>query len=111
MITFKEYRSNAEDLNEGWVRKGLGLAYSRASKTHGDKATQDFTSMKRRLTPSLPKDADYPERIDRIEKSLVDLSDGMINLRKQIGSLVAMVNIAILLNERTDTELKKLTKR
>lgn len=48
--------------------------------------------------------------MDNLEKGLIEYSEGMINLRNQIGSLVSMVNLSILLSERTDKQIEDLTK-
>jgi len=115
MMGFKDFMDNEdllndEDLQEGrLVRKGLGLLYSRQSKTFGDKSVQHFNRVKQELSKPVP-DGDLEKRLDNLEKGFVELSQGMIQLRHQIGSLVSMVNISILLNERTDKQIKHLKK-
>ena len=86
MMGFKDFMDD-EELQEGrLIRKGLGLLYSRQSKSYGDKSVQHFNRVKQ------------------------ELSQGMVQLRNQIGSLVSMVNISILLSERTDQQMKRLKK-
>lgn len=115
MMGFKDFLDdedllNDEDLQEGrLVRKGLGLLYSRQSKTFGDKSVQHFNRVKQELSKPVP-DGDLEKRLDKIEKGFIELSQGMIQLRNQVGSLVSMVNISILLSERTDREIKQLRK-
>lgn len=109
MMGFKDFMDD-EDLQEGrLVRKGLGLLYSRQSKTFGDKSVQHFNRVKQELSKPVP-DGDLDKRLDNIEKGFIELSQGMIQLRNQIGSLVSMVNISILLSERTDQQMKRLKK-
>lgn len=110
MKSFKEFtQSNNDSLNENrFVRKGLGLAFARQSKTHGDKSVQNFKNLQRLLSnPS----KDINSKLDNIEKGLVEHAEGMINLRKQIGSVASMVNLAILMNERTNKQISKLSRK
>ena len=115
MMGFKDFMDNEdllhdEDLQEGrLVRKGLGLLYSRQSKTFGDKSVQHFNRVKQELSKPVP-DGDLEKRLDNLEKGFIELSQGMIQLRNQIGSLVGMVNISILMSERTDKQMKRLKK-
>jgi hypothetical protein len=115
MMGFKDFMNdedllNDEDLQEGrLVRKGLGLLYSRQSKTFGDKSVQHFNRVKQELSKPVP-DGDLDQRLDKLEKGFIELSQGMVQLRNQIGSLVSMVNISILLSERTDQQMKRLKK-
>jgi len=115
MMGFKDFMDNEdllhdEDLQEGrLVRKGLGLLYSRQSKSYGDKSVQHFNRVKQELSKPVP-DGDLDQRLDNLEKGFIELSQGMVQLRNQIGSLVSMVNISILLSERTDQQMKRLKK-
>ena len=107
MMGFKDFMDD-EELQEGrLIRKGLGLLYSRQSKSYGDKSVQHFNRVKQELSKPVP-DGDLDQRLDNLEKGFIVLSQGMVQLRNQIGSLVSMVNISILLSERTDQQMKRL---
>ena len=109
MMGFKDFMDD-EELQEGrLIRKGLGLLYSRQSKSYGDKSVQHFNRVKQELSKPVP-DGDLDKRLDNLEKGFIELSQGMIQLRNQIGSLVSMVSISILLSERTDQQMKRLKK-
>jgi len=109
MMGFKDFMDD-EELQEGrLIRKGLGLLYSRQSKTFGDKSVQHFNRVKQELSKPVPE-GDLDKRLDNLEKGFIELSEGMVQLRNQIGSLVSMVNISILLSERTDQQMKRLKK-
>jgi len=56
-------------------------------------------------------DGDVDKRLTRIENSLKDLSEGLQDTRKPLGSMTAMMNVIILLNERTDDQLKNIGKK
>ena len=115
MMGFKDFMDDEdlvhdEELQEGrLIRKGLGLLYSRQSKSYGDKSVQHFNRVKQELSKPVP-DGDLDQRLDNLEKGFIELSQGMVQLRNQIGSLVSMVNISILLSERTDQQMKRLKK-
>jgi len=106
MMRLKEFIESEDELldENRLVRKGLG----RQSKTHGDKSVQNFKNSQWLLSNS---SKDIEKRMDNLEKGLIEYSEGMINLRKQIGSLVSMVNLSILLSERTDKQISKLSKK
>ena len=109
MMGFKDFMDD-EELQEGrLIRKGLGLLYSRQSKSYGDKSVQHFNRVKQELSKPVPE-GDLDKRLDNLEKGFIELSEGMVQLRNQIGSLVSMVNISILLSERTDQQMKRLKK-
>ncbi len=92
------------------IRKGLGLAYGNASRTHGNNAVGNYKRMIQSLSRPVP-DGDVDKRLTRIENSLKDLSEGLQDTRKQLGSMTAMMNVIILLNERTDDQLKNIGKK
>lgn len=107
----KRDSDDSEDLQENrLVRKGLGLAYSSHARTHGNSAETNYKKMSQNLSGIVP-DGDIEKRLIRIENSLKDLSEGLINTRKQLGSMTAMMNVMILLNERTDDQLKNIGKK
>ena len=89
------------------VRKGLGLLYGRQSKTHGDSAVQNFKKIRQKMSGPT-KVEDRNEDLEKIKESIVELSEGMIDLRKQLGSMTAMLTVLVLLNERTDDQIKKV---
>lgn len=88
MMGFKDFMDD-EELQEGrLIRKGLGLLYSRQSKSYGDKSVQHFNRVKQELSKPVP-DGDLDQRLDNLEKGFIELSQGMVQLRNQIGSLVS----------------------
>ena len=113
MKSFDEFREQLtdSDLQESrLLRKGIGIAFSAKSKTYGNKSVQSFkTSQNELKRPTPPKDqTDLNIRMTKLENGLVEMNEGLINMRYQLGSLVAMVNVIILMNERSDLQIKKL---
>jgi hypothetical protein len=109
MKTFDEFIcSDQPDLNESrLLRKGGALLLARSAKKHGDDATRSLSDAKRKIKGS-PLDNDN-ERLKSLQEGLRDLCDGLISMRKQNGATTGIVTTAVLLNERTNRQLKKLS--
>ena len=107
MKRFKEYVSEGQDLQEGLIRTTALLAWSNQSKTFGDKAGRAFTEAKAMLGTNTPADT-LGDQVQRIQKALVLMCDGMVAMRQQAGSAVAMNLTGHLLTSQTgDALLKK----
>ena len=105
MKGFKEYVSEGQDLQEGVIRTTALLAWSNQSKTFGDKASRAFTEAKGILGSNPAGTLD--DQVQRIQKALVVMCDGMVALRQQAGSAVAMNLTGHLLTSQTGAELLK----
>jgi hypothetical protein len=111
MKTFDEFIcSDYQDLNESrLLRKGGALLLARSAKKHGDDATRSLSDAKRKIKGS-PLDSDE-ERLKGIQDGLQDLCDGLVSMRKQNGAITAIVTTAVMLNERTNRQVERITKR
>ena len=111
--TYKQLKreiENSKELNESrFLRKGVSLVFVRNAKKHGDDAVRHFKTAQTKLSK---RPLDTPEeRIERLTEGLNDLCEGMISLRKQNGALTGISTSAVLLNERTNQQLKALLKK
>lgn len=89
-------------LGEGPViRTGSITALSTQSKRYGDRSVIDFKSGKGVLIGS-KGETSIDDRLDRIEKSLGHLLDGLINQRKQIGGHVGVSTVGHLLARKSN---------
>jgi hypothetical protein len=111
MKTFDEFIcSDYQDLNESrLLRKGGALLLARSAKKHGDDATRSLSDAKRKIKGS-SLDSDE-ERLRGIQDGLQDLCDGLVSMRKQNGAITAIVTTAVMLNERTNRQVERITKR
>ena len=111
MKTFDEFIcSDQPDLNESrLLRKGGVLLLARSAKKHGDDATRSLNDAKRKIKGS-SLDSDE-ERLKGILDGLQDLCDGLISMRKQNGAITGIVTTAVMLNERTNRQVERITKR
>ena len=89
MMTFGEFRTEKETLEEGIIRTGAIASYGAQSRKYGDDAVRAFRrgqEMLRRGSRELTAE----ERLERIENALDALFDGLIKQRQQIGAGVAV---------------------
>ena len=106
MMSFKQYLAESERLNEGYIRSAALLAWSNKSKVDGDKAADAFRAGKRAL--AFTTLSDTPEvQMQRTQDALALLFDGLISLRQQIGSTVALDLTGHLLSAQTGQQLLK----
>lgn len=103
-------RSGAQIQESRLVRKGLGLVYGAQARAHGNSAEKHYREASQTLS-GVSKDGDINKKLRRLETSLTNLADGLIDTRKQLGAMTAMMNVMILLEERTDQHLKKLSRK
>ena len=111
MKTFDEFIcSDYQDLNESrLLRKGGALLLARSAKKHGDDATRSLNDAKWKIKGS-SLDSDE-KRLKGMQDGLQDLCDGLISMRKQNGAITGIVTTAVLLNERTNRQMNKITRR
>ena len=89
MRSFKEH-IEAEQLDERIIRKGAVTAYASSGKRHGDDAVKRYQTAKRLLTANI-ENKSTEEKVEIILAALVQISDGLISNRKQIGSVSAQI--------------------
>ena len=89
MRSFKE-NIEAEQLEERIIRKGAVATYASSGKRHGDNAVKRYQNAKRLLTTNIDSKS-TEEKVDIIIAALVQISDGLILNRKQIGSVSAQI--------------------
>ena len=88
--SFEEFLNEEDDmLEEGIIRTGAIMSYGSQSRKAGDDAVRAFRSGQQELRKAISDDS-VAERLERIEKSLDALFDGLIKQRQQIGAGVAV---------------------
>ena len=109
MKTFEEIRGSgeSEDLSESrLLRRGIATAYGLRARSEGNKIERELSSAKNLLRPR-PNDT-TEEQVKRLQEGLVQMCDANIALRHQLGAITAIVTTAVLLNERTNRQLKRM---
>ena len=89
MMSFDEFRTEKEALEEGVIRTGAIVSYGTQSRKYGDDAVRAFQRGQETLKRG-SSEMTAEERLKRIEIALETLFDGLIMLRHQIGSGVAV---------------------
>ena len=95
MRSFREH-IEAEQLDERIIRKGAVTAYASSGKRHGDDAVKRYQNAKRLLTTNIGSKS-TEEKVDIILAALVQISDGLISNRLQIGSVSAKITATTVL--------------
>lgn len=88
MMRFKEFRQ--KQLEENMLRAGSVGAFASRAKQHGDAATKDFETAKRKVLP-LKSEPKTDNKLDLLADMIAELLNGMIETRKQIGAVSAQV--------------------
>ena len=110
--TFKETTNEVGDdfLKESrLLRKGVALILARSAKRSGDTAVNHFNSAKRSFTKK--PNQSIEDQVKSLLEGLNDICEGLINLRKQNGSITGIATAAVLFNERTNKQISSLVKR
>ena len=106
MMSFKQYLAQGERLNENFIRSSALLAFSNKSKVDGDKAVTAFSAGRRVLVGASAADT-LEVQMQRTHDAMALLFDGLISLRQQIGSTVALGLTGHLLSAQTGQQLLK----
>jgi len=90
MKSFKTFMMEQEQLEEAIVKKGAIAAYALQGRKHGNNAVKSYNRAKQALrTVVNAKSTD--QKVDVLTRALIDLLDGLVATRQQIGSISAQV--------------------
>lgn len=85
------------DLEERYSAAGIGASFALQGKRHGDKAEKHFQNALRSLErPSSSSE----QQTGQIASAISDLARGLIEIRKQNGSLMSLAVLATSKDER-----------
>ena len=90
MKSFRIFMAEHQGLDEAVVKKGAVAAYALQGRKNGNNAVRSYNKAKQALrTATNAKSTDI--KIDALTKALIDLLDGLISQRHQVGSVSAQV--------------------
>ena len=90
MKSFKTFMMEQEQLEEAIVKKGAVAAYALQGRKHGNNAVRSYSRAKQALRAATnAKSTDI--KIDALTRAMIDLLDGLVSQRHQIGSVSAQV--------------------
>lgn len=85
------------ELEERFSRASIGASFALQGKRYGDKAEKHFQNALRSLErTSSPSE----QQTDQIASAISDLAKGLIEIRKQTGSLTSLALLATSKDER-----------
>lgn len=90
MKSFKAFMIEQEQLEEAIVKKGAVAAYALQGRKHGNNAVRSYNKAKQALR-LLAKAKSSDHKVDALSRALIDLLDGLVATRQQIGSVSAQV--------------------
>ena len=89
MMSFSEHANEQAQLEEGIIRTGAITSYGAQSRKEGDASVRAFKQGQQALKGG-SHEKTVEERLERIEKALDALFDGLIAQREQIGAGIAV---------------------
>ena len=95
MKTFRQHVAE-RSLNEAIVRKGAVALYAAQGKKHGDNAVRSYNQAKLTLR-SVTKKQSTDTKVDALTRAFIDLLDGLVLQRQQMGSISAQVTALAML--------------
>ena len=90
MKSLKNFMAEQQDLDEAVVKKGAVAAYALQGRKNGNNAVQSYNKAKQALRAATNANS-TDIKIDALTKALIDLLDGLISQRHQVGSVSAQV--------------------
>ena len=96
MKSFKAFMVEQQQLEEAVIKKGAVAAYALQGRKHGNNAVKSYNRAKRTLR-ALANAKSTDQKVDALSRAIIDLLDGLVSQRQQIGSVSAQVTANSLL--------------
>ena len=93
MKSFKALMIEQRQLEEAIVKKGAVAAYALQGRKHGNNAVRSYNRAKQTLR-ALANAKSTDQKIDALSRAIIDLLDGLVAQRQQIGSVSAQVTVS-----------------
>jgi len=90
MKGFKNFIMEQDQLEEAMIKKGAVAAYALQGRKHGNNSVRSYNKAKQTLR-AVKDVKSTNQKVDVLSKALIDLLDGLISQRQQIGSVSAQV--------------------
>ena len=82
-----------QQLEEAILKKGAVAAYALQGRKHGNNAVRNYNRAKQTLR-ALVNAKSTDQKIDALSRAIIDLLDGLVAQRQQIGSVSAQLTIS-----------------
>ena len=93
MKSFKAFMIEQQQLQEAVIKKGAVAAYALQGRKHGNNAVKSYNRAKQTLR-ALVNAKSTDQKIDALSRAIMDLLDGLVAQRQQIGSVSAQVTVS-----------------
>ena len=90
MKSFKTFMVEQQQLEEAVIKKGAVAAYALQGRKHGNNAVRSYNKAKQALR-AVTNVKSTDQKVDALTRALIDLLDGLVATRQQIGSVSAQV--------------------
>jgi hypothetical protein len=97
MKSFKAFMIEQQQLEEAVIKKGAVAAYALQGRKHGNNAVRSYNKAKRMLRSAVnAKSTD--QKTEVMLFAILDLLDGLIATRRQLGSVSAQVTASTVIS-------------
>ena len=96
MKSFKAFIIEQQQLEEAVIKKGAVAAYALQGRKHGNSAVKSYNRAKRTLR-AFTNAKSTDQKVDALSRAIIDLLDGLVAHRRQLGSLSAQITSSSLL--------------
>jgi len=97
MKSFKAFMVEQQQLEEAVIKKGAVTAYALQGRKHGNNAVRSYNKAKRMLRSAVnAKNTD--QKTEVMLFAILDLLDGLIATRRQLGSVSAQVTASTVIS-------------
>lgn len=90
MKGFKAFLTEQQALEEGIVKKGAVAAFALQGRSQGNNAVRSYNKAKQTLR-AVANAKSTDAKVDALASAFIDLLDGLVSQRQQIGSVSAQV--------------------
>lgn len=90
MKGFKAFLAERQALDEGIVKKGAVAAFALQGRNHGNNAVRSYNKAMQTLR-AVANAKSTDNKVDAVTRAFIDLLDGLVSQRQQIGSVSAQV--------------------
>ena len=97
MKSFKAFMIEQRQLEEAIIKKGAVAAYALQGRKHGNNAARNYNRAKQTLR-AVMNSKDTDKKTEAILLAIMDLLDGLIATRKQLGRVSAQVTASTVIS-------------
>lgn len=97
MKSFKAFTIEQQQLEEAIIKKGAVAAYALQGRKHGNNAVKSYNRAKQTLR-AVTNSKDTDKKTEAILLAIMDLLDGLIATRKQLGNVSAQVTASTVIS-------------